>query len=317
MKYKYSNILFVLSLINGSCGSSDQDRHSTNDTNVNVTLVDTNSLDSSIASENIEETPKRSNIDLSAFEEIHADDKVELIKHLEFDYDYLSRNDENWAINATEVFHFFDLDNDGDMDAIYDGWSGGEPTIVRIYLNIEGTYKRVLNEVQYITDIQIENHVLNAISIWDPGCCDSYVAFHEDYIVHTSKDHMFFESIKRTAIIGDEPKPSQLLSEPICFVIDKDIYYLRSSPEIDTTELVIYDNYRRSDNIIAQYEKDAHGIAYAQTTDHTGRIWWFVEMDPDYYPVETEFYDYETEETYLLGWMSSRYLTVIKDETIL
>jgi hypothetical protein len=86
-----------------------------------------------------------------------------------------------------------------------------------------------------------------------------------------------------------------------------DKYYLRLTPEIDTVDQVFAED-MQPDNIIAEFKKGTRGTAYGQSKDETGRVWWFVEINPNDKPVKSFFYDVNEKPTKLKGWMSSNYL---------
>lgn len=244
--------------------------------------------------------------DWTELESVSNSEKLALIESVKTEFDYLATY-ETWKDENLSKFHFIDLDKDGDLDLIFDGWSGGEPTCVRIYLNRNDEYHQVLDEYQIIQDLQMDDHGLSSISIEDPGCCSAYIVFNMEYTVFTSKDTMDFVLDSRTARIENTLLPSKKLGKPVRFSVENDFYFLRATPSIDTTDLW-YEGRRGTDNIIAKYSKGAEGTAYGHSTDETGRVWWFVEIDPKYKPIDSHFYDFEERPTKLTGWMSSRFL---------
>ena len=80
-------------------------------------------------------------------------------------------------------------------------------------------------------------------------------------------------------------------------------YYLRATPEIINDEF--HYHYEKG-NIIAEFSKGDTGYALDQRTDNTGRVWYFVIMNP---PQGNGFHNYDIDRhEKWLGWMSSRFL---------
>ena len=132
-----------------------------------------------------------------------------------------------------------------------------------------------------------------------------------DFKVETAQDEMNFVLVNRTARIQNTELPTNELKEPVRFEIENEIYHLRATPKIDTTNLW-YEGHEGEDNIIAELKKGDKGKAIGESTDSTGRIWWFVEIDPEFKPNKSHFYDLEERPTKVTGWMSSRFVKEIK-----
>ena len=247
--------------------------------------------------------------DWSGYEVIQKEKKLDLMEELRFDFEYLAVND-NWKEENIEAFHFIDIDTDNDLDCIFEGWSGGEPNCVRIYLNVDTTFVKVFDEFQKVTDLEISEKGLGSLSIEDPGCCGSYMIFNMDYRVGTSRDTMRFTLLNRTARTEDTELPNKQIEKPKRFVVENDVYYLRATPKIDTVDLW-YGVDRGKDNIIAEFNRGVKGTAIGESIDETGRVWWYVEMDTDVKPAKSHFYDLEEVPTKMTGWMSSKFVREI------
>ena len=265
-----------------------------------------NSTDPNLLHVDKDDFYKVETIDLTTLEGNSGIEKQAMMAKLKVDYGYISQSD-NWTEEHSKYFHFLDLDVDGDLDVIYDGWSGGEPVCIRIHLNIEGHFKQVFEAYQSITKIEFNKEGLSEIAINDPGCCTAYINFDEVWTVSAAKDSLNFKLKRRVAVIAGNTAPDNLFKTSKRFTVDQSKYYLRLHPKIDTVD-VWHDGFPFQDNIIAEYTKGAAGTALGQTIDSTGRIWWYVEMDADADPISSEFYDIENNPTLLTGWMSSRYL---------
>jgi hypothetical protein len=244
--------------------------------------------------------------DLGRIEKVTEDEKLKLIGDLQPQFEYLASYD-TWKEDALDDFYFVDLDNDQDLDVIFTGWSGAEPVCVRILNNKNGKYNRVFEAYQKISNLEFTDNTLSRLSIHDPGCCAAYIAFDEDFEFKVTKDDFKCNLINRSALLYPTEEPKEQMENPMRFEVLNDKYYLRLTPKIDTIDQVFAED-MQPDNVIAEFKKGARGIVYGQREDETGRVWWFVEMDPAFKPVKSLFYDIDEKPTKLKGWMSSNYL---------
>lgn len=245
-------------------------------------------------------------VDLEKLETITKNEKLKLMDELKPQFEYLASKD-TWKEDNLKDFHFVDLDHDSDKDLIFTGWSGAEPVWVRILMNQGGTYKEVFHVFQSIKRMEFRAGRLSHLTIEDPGCCAEYVLFVEDYRVDAKQDQLMFKLTNRTALVQGTEVPRDLFATPISFSVLNDKYFMRSSPKLDTVDQYYYGE-PGIDNIIAEFKKGTRGKSLAEQTDNTGRVWWFVEIDPKFRPVNSKFYDLESKPTKLRGWMSSKYL---------
>lgn len=254
--------------------------------------------------------PKESlTIDFKKLETITTEEKLKLISDLEPTFAYLATY-EGWQRKVLDDFNFVDLDDDADLDLVFTGWSGGEPVCVRIYSNINGKYQKVFEAYQEIVKVEFRDNKLSRVLVHDPGCCAAYIEFDEDYFFNVDKDAFDYKLVNRTALLYPTEEPEDKFNTPINFEVVNDKYYLRLSPKIDTVDQVFAEDLQ-ADNVIAEFQKGTRGQAYAETKDSTGRVWWFVEIEPKYKPVRSFFYDIDEKPTKLKGWMSSNYLQKI------
>lgn len=245
-------------------------------------------------------------VDIRLLEKITKEEKLKLIGQLQPHFDYLASHD-TWKEEALDDFHFVDLDNDKDLDLIFTGWSGAEPVCVRILNNKDGNYKHVFEAYQKITNLEFSDNKLSRISIHDPGCCAAYIEFDEDYSFNVNKDDFKYNLTNRTALLYPTEEPKDKFENPINFEVLNDKYYLRLTPKIDTVDQAFAED-MQPDNVIGEFKKGTKGVAYAQRADDTGRVWWFVEIDPKDKPTKSLFYDIDEKPTRVKGWMSSNYL---------
>jgi hypothetical protein len=252
----------------------------------------------------VEETLGRKK--LFQIEKIGTEDKKKHIGQLRHHFEYLASGPD-LEDKMLDYFHFIDLDDDGDLDLLFDGWSGGEPMCIRIFNNKNGEYNEVFTAYQKITDLTFEDNKLSKLSVYDPGCCASYIEFDEDYEFMLHKDTFQYTLVNRTAFLFPTEKPVEFLPDVIDFEVQNEPYYLRLTPNIDTAAQVFAEDLQ-SGNIIATFRKGTKGKAYAEKSDNTGRVWWFVEIDAADKPIHSFFYDIDEKPTRLKGWMSSNYL---------
>lgn len=97
------------------------------------------------------------------------------------------------------------------------------------------------------------------------------------------------------------------------FIVKNDKYNLRHSPVIDDKYNADESDFEGTavyGNTLAKFAKESKGTAIAEKIDDAGRVWWFVIMDEDAKTTYSRFYSGANVST--MGWMSSRFLKVIK-----
>ena len=214
------------------------------------------------------------------------------------------------AKNSLSLFHFVDYNNDGEDDIFYNGWSGGEGTMLLV-ITSTGTYKIDQYFSGRVQNIKMDNGNIKSIEILDYSCCAGYVD-HLQLLNFDNSTNQFLK-VNDYAIITGTPIPTDFF-EPIKFSITNEFYNLRTDPEIQKMKngTVPFDPIKEQ-NISAVYTAGDTGTAIAAKTDSTGRIWWFVIMDDK--PIsETIFYDGNNDfETYQpVGWLSSRFVKKVE-----
>jgi len=193
-------------------------------------------------------------------------------------------------------------------DSIYSGpRAGWESDIVYIYLQHEGTFKKVFEGIQSIIRAEWHNEKLHKLYLTDWGCCSDVTLKRAIYQVsYDSQNLPQFEQTQvlvelRTEII----KPKSYLKKPLRFSIDHADYKLRFAPEIDDSTPVHY--LELTGNTMLRLPKGAKGTAYGSKTDDTERVWWYVAMDPatSYSGPLSNLFGSD----HVVGWLSSRYVT--------
>jgi hypothetical protein len=210
--------------------------------------------------------------------------------------------------------HFLDINGDNLLDVIFDGQSGGEPREIEIFINKGDGYKKVFSDMQAISKLEWRDNRLSKLYIFDWGCCDDYVDYGKIYQTVFDKTNVpDLVQIHQEASIHFGEKPDTLLEKPTRFVVLNNNYNIRFAPIIDDTSGQIWDDERNRQfhgNIIGKLSKGAKGHALGKKTDSSGREWWYVEIDEEYFPVGFAFTkENEKYPTKVIGWISSRFVT--------
>lgn len=208
--------------------------------------------------------------------------------------------------NLLEDLHVLDLNNDGLNDIIFDGRSGGEGFEVSLFINDGGRFRKLLQQYQGITRLEFDHNVLKKVHIQDWGCCSEYLVTNYIYSVN---ENMEFKLVNEIKFFYDCELPQTFLKEPIKFRVMNDPYNLRLNPFIDDTSSSHgYEGTVLQGNIIGALKKGSIGYALAESTDNTGRIWWFVAFPKEVTISHSLFFDGDDPSTYRLGWISSRFV---------
>ncbi len=247
-------------------------------------------------------------VDLSGFEKIDADLKYRFMDNVKSDFPFYSES-EKWPEEYSEFFHFIDIDNDNDLDLIYDGWSGSEPMMVNIYLNRKGHFSLIFRQYMNINEIEMENNELQRMVIHDPGCCLAIMENWYTYHFNSKRDSVDFWLVDYFTYHNETPKPEILFDKEIKFKVVNSTYHLRITPEIDNESFYFPDD--SNGNQIMTYTTGEFGYALAEKCDSTGRVWWYVAMD-NKEKRHSNVKDPAAFSPKYVGWMSSRYLKTIK-----
>jgi hypothetical protein len=205
--------------------------------------------------------------------------------------------------------HVVNLNNDDMPDIIYYGYSGAESDCTELFLNEGVGFRKIFSNYGFLERLEFNNaSKLSSFTIKYLGCCAEYTETQTRYrIMEGAKVSREFKRI----IVTNTEKPTSRLNKPIRFKTLNDSYTLRSSTKIDNLPGSINGDPRRG-NVVSVYPKNAYGTAWAQKTDSTGRIWWFVEMDPISGQKENIAIDYNRIPSRTVGWLSSRYVEKIE-----
>jgi hypothetical protein len=206
--------------------------------------------------------------------------------------------------NFEQNLHFIDLNGDGKLDIIYEGFSGTESDFTEMLINKDNGFIKVVYFNQYLETLEFDKSgKLNSYTTLDFGCCAAFTGYETKYLVN---DKFETSILSQRAMTSYTKEPKTLFSKPIKFSTINDSYTLRSAPLKDDSSTIIYCAMDKG-NVIAIYPKNSIGKAWAET-DTTGRIWWFVEMEPVKKLSYNLIFYQDSIPAKILGWMSSRYL---------
>jgi hypothetical protein len=213
-------------------------------------------------------------------------------------------------------FHFVDYNFNGFDEIIYSGMvPGSESQLTFIFELIDENYLASFGVTGKIISIHSFNGNLSPFSfvLLDLLCCGDYVKVYEIYHpVFTGEKFKLAASTKYITIDSVE-FPSSFFDNPVLFEVVNEPYHLRSKPEIDNDSEYIHPSVKG--NIIGSYTKGSRGYAFAEKKDDTGRIWWFVAMVNNEEPLHSVLnrqFENNNNKFSSLGWMSSRFLEIVK-----
>jgi hypothetical protein len=240
--------------------------------------------------------------------------KTRFIKNSPKEFEYYRQNDKNFPSlkDLDSCLHVFDINDDGLDDILFDGWYF-ETNIIQIFLNNGKTFNKVLSEFQGIVKMIIENNKVSKIYIQDWGCCCEINTINKVFSVNYNSDIPKFELLNQQKFLHVFELPDKYLDKPIKFSVLNNNYNIRFAPIIDdSTEIDECEQF--IGNVIGKVQNSAEGYCLAQKTDSTGRIWWYVAFKPEtkIKSVFKYYSKYEPKE-YKLGWISSRFVKIIKE----
>ena len=204
-------------------------------------------------------------------------------------------------------YHPVHINLDDDIDLIFNGPSGGESFSVEIYLNNGGKLELIESEIGVISNVtrKFPDAPLS-IDFLQYGCCDDPINFYQQWTILASNPGHVIKSSSYYFLEGTEfPEVWDRMTK---FRVINSPYTLRATPEIINEKPFTY--HFENGNILAEYSEGDTGYAISSKTDETGRVWWFVALNP---PKKAGFSVYKIKRNEKwLGWMSSRYVEKIR-----
>jgi|SRR5690554_2363770 len=213
--------------------------------------------------------------------------------------------------DLTKALHIIDLNNDGLDDIIFDGLSGGEPRQISIFINNGHSFDKVFTDYQQISSLKFDQGVLSEIQIKDWACCDGFTETYRLYDVSYIKGAFKFIFIESFMYLDNTTLPEFYWTERKKIKVLNDKYNIRFSPQIDDSTEVYYDWRPTYGNTVGKLEKNTIACAISESTDLTGRIWFFVAIYPEYDIQESYLFNHKDEiRSYKCGWISSRFVEI-------
>lgn len=203
--------------------------------------------------------------------------------------------------------HIVNLNNDQYPDLIVYWTALLNENMLEIYLNTGNELKRLIRRPGRITFFE-KHSPLSPLRINLKTYQYSSPPFLAEYTELTfipEQDDIIIENID----FYDNTRFPDQLSINIPFVVAQSKYRLRRTPIIDNGQLKAPNE---AGNIIQELTTGDLGIALAEETDETGRVWWFVMMQNNIAKSADNYFFINTDEpdrikNPVFGWISSRY----------
>jgi hypothetical protein len=215
-------------------------------------------------------------------------------------------------------YHELDFDGDGWIDIIYSGPHVGRTDCVFTEGGLTVFFRKVRGG---FSEAFVDYGILVAASRsapWHPmtfvlredGCCgDFYVRWRFFRAAAGSPMQQFDDLIGTHMTLNS--LPTTFFPQPRPFTVTQNEYRLRARPVVDDTSETLLPLVEQRGNALATYKAGATGLAFAETSDRSGRVWWLVVMNPgNLLGIAGERPDAVTRQqgSRRLGWMSARFL---------
>lgn len=225
---------------------------------------------------------------------------------------HLRDNNEEFLEMQKGHSHIVNLNNDKYPDLIVYWTSYFNENMLEIYLNIGGKeLKQLIRRPGRITLFE-KHSPLSPLRINLKTYQYSSPPFLAEY---TELTFLPEEGNLRSSIIDfyDGTLFPNQLTRSIPIKVTQPKYRLRRTPEIDNGKMEAPDD---AGNIIQELTVGDVGIALAEKTDDTGRIWWFVLMNNNIVKNANDYFFINTDEQDKIqnpcfGWISSRYVKIL------
>ena len=308
-------ILSFLMLLLISCGKKAGNKEQRTDSQAAVT-VESDNLTSFCQFDLF--FPLQEEFDWAKIEKQNHELKIEFIKNNPKEFEYYRLDYEN-SLTLSDLehdLHIIDFNGDGLDDIIFDGESGSEAREISIFINIGRSFSKIFTEYQEIYKMVIENGRVHKLYIRDEGCCCEYIGISKIYCVDYSRTFPEINLISKMEYLnhgyeGDREYPSHYFDKPVKFEVLNNQYNIRFSPVMDDTTQIHYCGEPRNGNSLGKIKSGSIGYALAEKVDATGRVWWFVALEPQSKIYESIYN--ETIDTYKLGWISNKFVKEIKE----
>ena len=266
--------------------------------------------------------PLKNEFDWASIEKQNDKLKAEFIKNHPNEFFFYQVNevfDEPLYPDLENYLHIVDFNGDGLDDVIFYGkgsWEPelktGDPNKIKIFINTGDSFVNIFTGYHEIYKIVVENGRVNKLYIKAVWCCCEYIERNKIYHVDYSSKLPKVNRINEMQVVHWGEFPSKYFDNPINFEVLNNKYNIRFSPVIDDTTEVNFCGDERNGNSLGKIKSGSIGYALAEKIDSTGRVWWFVAIDPKSEIYESLYYsDKICPDSYKLGWISSRFVKEI------
>lgn len=198
-------------------------------------------------------------------------------------------------------FHIIDVNSDGKLDVVYNGFAGSEKNSILLFINENGVFVERINTYGRIIGINKESSYLPmTFKIMDYPCCEDTVYGFEQYNYYIENNRIYYKISIKIKFFDKTVFPILTNDNYIEFETTSEEYNLRSAPEI-INEV--------ENNVVSVYPKGSLGTAiYSEKEKENDRVWWFVIMRNNKKVLQTNLYEENNRNYYSIGWMSSKLL---------
>lgn len=210
-------------------------------------------------------------------------------------------------------FKKYDISGDGIDDLILSNPCASEEMNNHFWVKKDSKYYHSAHIVGTVLKIYKADDS-NALSIVTSSdwCCAPYVGSVNLFTPMITDEKIQYKLKKRVKEFVSLTVPEKRMFEKR-FIVKNDKYNLRDSPVVNDkydADISAFEGMAVYGNTLAQFVKGSKGTAIAEKIDDTGRVWWFVIMAEDAKADYNRFYGDDNASK--MGWMSSRFLEVIK-----
>ena len=258
--------------------------------------------------------PINKDFDWESIEKQNQELKKQFIKNHPNEFKQYRHNTEYTPTisDLERCLHIIDFNGDGLDDIIFDGQSDAEPREIIVFINTGKSFTKIFTGYQEIHKIVFLDGKVHRLCIRDGGCCCDYTGTNKIYSVDYSVKLPKINQVSQMEYIYTLEYPSSYFDKPIKFKVLNDKYNIRFSPIIDDITEVWYCGEPEIGNSLGKIQSGSIGYALAEKADLTGRIWWYVALNPNSKIVESLYSDEKDKPNcYKLGWISSRFVKEI------
>jgi hypothetical protein len=234
-------------------------------------------------------------------------DTLQLLNFLAVIYDSIKTYEEFPFTQADLVKFTYALEINGDdlIDVIFDGPTGGEESITKIFLNKGENLELAFTGYQDIMDGDFTGNKLNSFTLINPGCCADPQIIEYFYSVNYSNSMPTFHLDKTVGYLSQTEKPQKTFQNPDKFSTKSVSASLR--PECYILDSIEFGVFGENGNLIANYKTGSTGRALGMKIEK-GVEWMYVIMDPVHRLDNCQFPTFMEQPTEIKGW-------ILKSET--